>query len=45
MKSFGTQMIDCPPLSHPARGAWIEIVALPIAWSLRTVAPRKGCVD
>lgn len=32
-------------LSHPARGAWIEIYDL---WELRMivdVAPRKGCVD
>ena len=32
-------------VSHPARGAWIE---MGVAYKLnqyRTVAPRKGCVD
>ena len=31
--------------SHPARGAWIEISALPSDTGRSIVAPRKGCVD
>ena len=34
-----------PGRSHPARGAWIEMMALPATASSRVVAPRKGCVD
>ena len=32
-------------VSHPARGAWIEIGKEIIMDNLRVVAPRKGCVD
>ena len=32
-------------LSHPARGAWIEIVSQRASSVSGTVAPRKGCVD
>ena len=33
-------------VSHPARGAWIEIVQQrALADLLNRVAPRKGCVD
>ena len=37
----------CPRviLSHPARGAWIEIKALAQRLLNARVAPRKGCVD
>ena len=31
--------------SHPARGAWIEIVEMFAAMRDERVAPRKGCVD
>ena len=32
--------------SHPARGAWIEMLTVDdLAPMLVTVAPRKGCVD
>ena len=32
-------------MSHPARGAWIEIQILMAQTTLAFVAPRKGCVD
>ena len=32
-------------LSHPARGAWIEILNALYAGDIPQVAPRKGCVD
>ena len=32
-------------VSHPARGAWIEITGRRRINDVRTVAPRKGCVD
>ena len=32
-------------LSHPARGAWIEITQPGKCEKERSVAPRKGCVD
>ena len=31
--------------SHPARGAWIEIVRVGHFLGGDAVAPRKGCVD
>ena len=31
--------------SHPARGAWIEIEYKEKKEYVKTVAPRKGCVD
>ena len=31
--------------SHPARGAWIEMVAAVVVVVVKAVAPRKGCVD
>ena len=31
--------------SHPARGAWIEIIAELTTQFAQEVAPRKGCVD
>ncbi len=30
--------------SHPARGAWVEIVIQPDTRPIYRVAPRKGCV-
>ena len=35
----------CGARSHPARGAWIEIVSEIYHFPRRAVAPRKGCVD
>ena len=32
-------------VSHPARGAWIEIAFGGSVFVLSFVAPRKGCVD
>ncbi len=32
-------------LSHPARGAWIEIGTTKLTVTPDKVAPRKGCVD
>ena len=32
-------------MSHPARGAWIEIIFRFGLDTLKAVAPRKGCVD
>ena len=32
-------------LSHPARGAWIEIGMDATISPVMSVAPRKGCVD
>ena len=32
-------------LSHPARGAWIEISRIVSMRFNASVAPRKGCVD
>ena len=31
--------------SHPARGAWIEILLAECHGEKKEVAPRKGCVD
>ena len=45
MKSAGLLADMRKIASHPARGAWIEIVLLPIAGVVSCVAPRKGCVD
>ena len=32
-------------LSRPARGAWIEILCVPISCAITAVAPRTGRVD
>ncbi len=32
-------------MSHPARGAWIEIAVQYVGHKTLVVAPRKGCVD
>ena len=32
-------------MSHPARGAWIEMTVKDIEGQIKVVAPRKGCVD
>ena len=31
-------------LSHPVRGAWIEIVRFSVVSAASAVAPRQGCV-
>ncbi len=31
--------------SHPARGAWIEMIYSILKMCYTLVAPRKGCVD
>ena len=45
MKSLCRIRILAPSVSHPARGAWIEIMVHPTAIITPEVAPRKGCVD
>ena len=46
MKYLYTEVFRAICPSHPARGAWIEILRLPMRQTLETpVAPRKGCVD
>ena len=32
-------------MSHPARGAWIDMAALAQGKDYVDVAPRQGCVD
>ena len=45
MKFDSGEHIDAGFTSHPARGAWIEIVRVDMGARLNNVAPRKGCVD
>ena len=45
MKSIIEYPANKARLSHPARGAWIEICLIGAAWMGDGVAPRKGCVD
>ena len=46
MKWWNFDKYEAALRSHPARGAWIEILPAPIARHMRCpVAPRKGCVD
>ena len=45
MKLFQVPELPDILLSHPARGAWIEIFLIRTAAAPRQVAPRKGCVD
>ena len=45
MKLFPAQKKLGLDLSHPARGAWIEINMTIIELTSSNVAPRKGCVD
>ena len=45
MKSTGGLKELIKKMSHPARGAWIEIKHISFKRSSSTVAPRKGCVD
>ena len=32
-------------MSHPSRGAWIEIIYVSIGFKFPMVAPLAGCVD
>ena len=45
MKSILRRQRTCIFRSHPARGAWIEIVKDILVGFAAVVAPRKGCVD
>ena len=45
MKFILTVHVDHAVESHPARGAWIEIVMAGNRLVAAAVAPRKGCVD
>ena len=45
LKLLGGALPDGKDMSHPARGAWIEIAASAWANSAAPVAPRTGCVD
>ena len=45
LKLYGGIGVDYNTKSHPARGAWIEILTLIVITYEPLVAPRKGCVD
>ena len=45
MKYSGSAVPRSSYKSHPARGAWIEMVRLAFSRRFARVAPRKGCVD
>ena len=45
LKFNGHKVLDVTEMSHPARGAWIEMTNKKMNDILRGVAPRKGCVD
>ena len=45
MKFVKLLSIGSVSLSHPARGAWIEIGVASLRSHVIPVAPRKGCVD
>ena len=46
MKCEGAVSYPLRILSHPVRGAWIEMLAEKVAYIDRMiVAPRQGCVD
>ena len=45
MKFLGKGFADLHLLSHPTRGAWIEIVKDYKSTIIATVAPHTGCVD
>ena len=32
-------------VSHPTRGAWIEILSMVVLYAFIGVAPHTGCVD
>ena len=41
-----TRYLEIAPddLSHPARGAWVEMAVSPAPGVCNLVAPREGCV-
>ena len=43
LSNFPSAFKDCT--SHPARGAWIEMMTSKPRADGRYVAPREGCVD
>ena len=45
LKSETPAATDPIMASHPARGAWIEIVNVSMKREICKVAPRTGCVD
>ena len=45
LKYFDDRLMQPIRSSHPARGAWIEIVPARYPDDHVLVAPRKGCVD
>ena len=45
MKFLWLRVQIAQPVSHPARGAWIEIHLWRLQCVAIQVAPRKGCVD
>ena len=45
MKLPNGASLTLPDQSHPARGAWIETLLLPLLPVRYAVAPREGCVD
>ena len=45
MKSLRRYIANRDDMSHPARGAWIEIDTYSRLPVFEEVAPRKGCVD
>ena len=45
LKSKAGVKLSVGDMSHPARGAWIEMESYKNPAILVKVAPRKGCVD
>ena len=45
MKSLLNRSKQLEPLSHPSRGAWIEMALLKQTLGHSAVAPLTGCVD
>ena len=45
MKFYRSIISDIRVLSHPTRGAWIEIKIYPMGEDFAEVAPHTGCVD
>ena len=45
LKYLPSLCVCAPILSHPSRGAWIEIIFTPPYEAILPVAPLAGCVD
>ena len=45
MKFIAMAFAMLPLVSHPTRGAWIEIRRTPTTPGCQLVAPHTGCVD